>query len=465
MRGNYLLVAVGALIAGVSLVMMGFTASLMMLQEGGLPQPDPPEIRGASVRQQPWTGQRRRQQEGNNTSMSSRPQLDETWNEILAVIRKTRFPDCPGLETVMKSPILTRKLPTEKLVLQGGERSHILSVRAPGLCPDQKYFLKLSCRPYFIDWYGRQAWPEIVASITGGFFDMDHSVTRARGIFIPKEAIDWGKSQEAAEECWFPFPHTDGILLGALMSQREDHLNDPDHVRKLCRRKDPSFLDSLFQLNFIDFLVLNTDRVKQANWFHDANGALVAMDNGAWAMHDNQRWLCDNERHCKELFEDVLLFRDDTEGFQWLPSFIKEYFRGCPWLTGTSSVPPVCRLYESIPKLSLFSKVFDRSSDKHLQQHLTNSMTSDIWFPAMAYLSHQLATGLGIKQLGFALVRDLSSCSAKLNTMGIRDDTQSSGKELVSFLVSEIMERYSLTRKTLTRCDSIRKQSTEESVS
>eukprot|EP01138_Halocafeteria_seosinensis_P009613 gb/GECG01009823.1/.p1 GENE.gb/GECG01009823.1/~~gb/GECG01009823.1/.p1 ORF type:complete len:471 (+),score=38.88 gb/GECG01009823.1/:1-1413(+) len=424
--------------------------TLLFLFVESLPGPQDPldSPNGYSVvRQQPWRGDRKRTPIEGEAFKGTKD-----FKAVKRVMERFQFPECPYLERLIRDWHTTEAASSErpnseKVVVQNGQNDHIFLVQVPGC--SKKYMFKLSCRPYFVDWYGRQAWPEIVASAIGEFFGIQET-TRSRGMILPKEAINWDVSSEPREECWFPFPDTEGILVGALMDYRDDYVNDPARVRQKCRSKDPGFLESLLNLNLLDFLVLNTDRVKHENWYLNRDGHLLPMDNGAWAMHEDQRWFCDNAKHKETLFENIFLFLEDKEDVGLLHWF---FDRDCSWLVDSSFRSPVCRLSSRLSDhTSVKRQLRDESNPNRFRKIIFERLSKDIWFPVMTMLSHQLSQESGIRQAGFVFVRDLFSCSEALEQCRVEQPDRVSVNELICFVISQVLERYMLASDVIHRC-------------
>eukprot|EP01138_Halocafeteria_seosinensis_P006467 gb/GECG01006611.1/.p1 GENE.gb/GECG01006611.1/~~gb/GECG01006611.1/.p1 ORF type:complete len:495 (+),score=24.81 gb/GECG01006611.1/:1-1485(+) len=294
-----------------------------------------------------------------------------------------------------------------------------------------RYVLKFSCRPPTSKWHGRQAWPEIVASVLDREI-LGYNLTHPTfGIVLPLSTLLYIPA--GYEICSF-YIGREQVVVGSLTPFVNFEFSDTSWYNERCNQASQIFLCELFRLNLLDYLVLNTDRHMEKNWFREEH-RIVAMDNGAWAMHSEQP-ICNADDYRCTLFEQVKLLQSTAST--------------CYWIKQSSR--PICTLVKKI-KNSTTVRALVNTSLAAWQSYFQKLLEKDLWFLFAPLLYSGKKTKIsGIAMASHTLSRDLSSCGDSLDFAGIGPDTRINATHLSRFIVSEIAKRYFLAQQTIKVC-------------
>eukprot|EP01138_Halocafeteria_seosinensis_P003082 gb/GECG01003150.1/.p1 GENE.gb/GECG01003150.1/~~gb/GECG01003150.1/.p1 ORF type:complete len:477 (+),score=22.67 gb/GECG01003150.1/:1-1431(+) len=284
---------------------------------------------------------------------------------------------------------------------------HVWTIRIPQC---GRYVFKLSCRPKLSRWRGRQAWPEIVASI------LDRDILRfnltfpAYGLPLPMSLLD--KTKIMDKRCSRKYGEDKiQIAMGAMTPFASFKSNQIKWYNKKCNAASPNFLDQLFRLVLFDYLVLNTDRDSPKNWFRKGED-IVAMDNGAWAMHGSKAMCKPNATLV--LFEKMKVLQNRKSKCKWIKK----------------SPKPICTLVRQIRNSTAVHNLLS-TSPATWRNLLQSRLERDLWFQWSPFLFSR-------KKVKPILDRDLISCADSLRAAGTTNATTISEKHLASFVSREI---------------------------
>eukprot|EP01138_Halocafeteria_seosinensis_P012350 gb/GECG01012619.1/.p1 GENE.gb/GECG01012619.1/~~gb/GECG01012619.1/.p1 ORF type:complete len:501 (+),score=29.85 gb/GECG01012619.1/:1-1503(+) len=292
------------------------------------------------------------------------------------------------------------------------------------------YVLKLSCRPPMSYWLGKQAWPEIVANILDqDVFGYNLSYP-AYGMVMPLSMLT--AKPMLPKQCIFRFGK-ERVLMGALTPFANFTSYEKTWYNRQCNAASPRFLGQLFRLNVLDYLVLNTDRHMDKNWFRDPNENIVAMDNGAWSFH-NHSFVCDANEYHRQMFEVVRV--------------LKSKLSKCQWIKNTAQ--PVCTLARHISNSS-FVQALAQTPPAAWQDQFESTLQRDLWFRWAPSVFSATSDAVG-GAIGHILARDMSSCGRNIQTAGISKNTSVTLQQLSRFLFADISHRFNLAQQTIRRC-------------
>lgn len=336
--------------------------------------------------------------------------------------------ECKTLEKYdllhVKSETVTPVNRSPKIEIVKKPSSHVLKLFIPdcGI-----FYMKISCRPPLTYFWGRQEWPEIVATFLDRALEYNFAYP-AYGIVLPTSSLD---KVSVREKCIFRH-NGESVILGAIM-RSEKFQNDKGWYMQNCQSKNEQFLRDLFKLAIFDYLMLNTDRHMSKNWFREGN-KLVAADNGAWSFHDHTQ-LCDQDFYLHKMLYPVKVFADPKEN-------------GCPWLS--SSTRPICKLANSVKDSKEIKDFLEATPSRWKNQMITN-LSQDQWFQVMTEIGHH-TEGTADELVSFILARNMDTCKTQLSTVGIKNSSSVHPLGIAKYIVYELEERYKLAQQTVREC-------------
>lgn len=344
-----------------------------------------------------------------------------------------RFLPCPKLESAIENLLFKKdkqsdtEAPATHLTMLKTLNRHVMAFNISGC---GTYVLKCSCRPPISYWLGRQAWPEIVANVLDADILQHQMSYPTYGIVIPTRLINGSTS--VAKSCYYTV-NGEKVLIGSIMPFANFKSGVKAWYTDKCSTGDERFLTQLFNLNLLDYLVLNTDRHMPKNWFKDANDNIVAVDNGAWSFH-NHTEVCDARRYINPMFEVVRVF--------------KNYDGNCGW---PKTVSPICALTGLISHTDSVNR-FLQTPPRHWRDDFEKALKKDLWFDVMPKVIAKRTTTRGANLMDNILARKMSSCASHLKAAGVSDESAIDTQQVVDFLFHDISNRYLLAQSTVRKC-------------